>query len=222
MNRELNPQWQRGGMLVAFLNKERQPKQKSSERYQWAPTLDTVVELVEALKKLDSLLRKRPPQVDNPAWWEWELTREPLQKSVNEMLWEYRFRPVLSAQRAFDVRWLMANKPRVSPTQLKTWHEADGRMSTIPIDRTAAIQVALEMATAGTLERVRRCRCGLWFLAAPSLKKTFCGDACRFDKYQATDGYKKERKKYMRNYMKNPKVKARRKLLACTRPQKTR
>jgi hypothetical protein len=209
-------------MVVAFLNKERKPKPKGREkRLQWSETLDTVAELIEALKKLDSLLRKKPPQLDNPVWWEWELAREPLEASINRELWKCSFRPVLSAHSGFDVRWLMANKPRVSRAQMRRWHEAGGRMSNIPIDRTAVIQIVLEMATAGTLERVRRCRCGLWFLAAPSLKKTFCGDACRFEKYQSTEGYKKERRKYMRGYMRNARVKVRRKLLANMRPQKT-
>jgi hypothetical protein len=223
MNRELKLEWQRGSTLVTFLNKEGKAKQKTRKnprRAEWAETLYTVAELLETLQKLKSLLRKKPPHVDNPVWWEWELARERLETSINRMLWDYRFRPVLSAYSSLEVRWLMANKPRVSPKQLKTWHETDGSMSTIPIDRTAAIQIALEMATAGTLERVRRCRCGLWFLAAPSLKKAVCSDACRFEKYQSKKGYKKNRRDYMRDYMRKSRVKARRKLLACTREQK--
>lgn len=208
MNRELNPQWQRGGMVVAFLNKEHKPKPKAKEKsLQWSETLDTVAELIEALKKLGSLLRKKPLE------WERELERERLEESVNRMIERHRFRPVLSAHSRLEVYWLIANKPRVSRAQMKAWHEAGGVMSNIPIGQTAAIQIVLEMATAGTLERVRRCRCGLWFLAAPSLKKTFCGDACRFEKYQSRDGYKKERREYMKDYMKNARVKARRKQL---------
>jgi hypothetical protein len=216
VNRELNPQWQRGGMLVAFLNKERKPKQKSSERYQWAPTLDTVAELIEALKKLDSLLQEKPLEYER------ELERERLEISVNRMIERRHFRPVLRAHSRLEVDWLIANKPKINRAQMKAWHEAGGVMSNIPIGRDAAIQIVLEMAPAGSLERVRRCRCGLWFLAVPSLKKTFCGDACRFEKYQSTQEYKKERREYMRRYMRNARVKTRRKLLASTRPQKTR
>lgn len=220
MNRELKLEWQRGSMLVAFLNRERKPKPKGREkRLQWDETLHTVAELIEALQKLDSLLRKRPVQVDNPVWWEWELQRERLEASINRMIENRRFRPVFSAHSGLEVWWLIANKPRVTPAQTKAWHEAGGGMSHIPIDPTVAIQIALEMATAGTLGRVRRCRCSLWFLAVPSLKKTFCSDACRFERYQSTDEYKKERREYMRDYMKNARVKTRRKLLAGTRPQ---
>lgn len=234
MNRELKPEWQRGSMLVAFLNAEHKPEQKSrSNRLQWGETLDTVVGLVEALQKLELLLwekRKKPPKLEKAVEWERELERERLETSINRMIGRHRFRPVLSAyyvarndgqvtRSCLEVRWLMANKPRPSRAQRKVW-EADRRMSNIPIDPTAAIQIALEMATAGTLDRVRRCRCGLWFLAAPSLKKSVCGDPCRFEKYRSKKGYKENRREYMRNYMRNARVKVRRKLLASKRPQK--
>jgi len=221
MNRELSLQWQRGNLLVEFLKRERRPKPKGTEtRYQWGKSLDTVSELIESLKKLESLLWKKPPQLKNPDEWERELERERLEASINRVIERRRFRPVLSAHSRLEVYWLIANKPKVSPAQMKSWHEAGAGVSSIPIDSTTAIQIALEMAMAGTLERVRRCRCGLWFLAAPSLKKTFCSDACRFDRYRSTDEYKQERRKYMRDYMRNTSVKDRRKLQASRRPQK--
>ena len=72
------------------------------------------------------------------------------------------------------------------------------------------LQIMLEMAMPKTLGRVRRCCCCFWFLAI-SAKKTVCSDACRFKKYQEKREYKENRKKYMREYLKNPKVKAKRK-----------
>lgn len=217
MNRELNPEWQRGEMLVAHLNEKGEAKQKSRKRLtpelqQWAPTLTTVAELLEALQKLESLLWKEPPQLQNPVEWERELEREKLDKSIDQMLQNYHFRPVVSGSYGqLHVRWLIANEPKVSQAQMKSFREAGGGIGNFPIDATAAIQIMLEMAVAGTLGRVRRCRCGLWFLATTK-KKVVCSDSCRFKKYQSKDEYKQERREYMRDYMKKPDVKMRRKL----------
>ena len=52
-----------------------------------------------------------------------------------------------------------------------------------------------------------RVRGHCWFLAAPSLKKAVCSDACRFKKYQSKKGYKKKRREYMRGYMRKPSAK---------------
>ena len=186
MNRELNPEWQHGGMLVEFLNVKGEAKQKSSRKLppqQWGKTLTTVAELLGALQKLESLLWKEKPQFDNPVEWEREYERKRLEASIDRMLQIYRFRPVVSASYGLHVRWVIANKPRISRAQMKSFRDAGAGISNMPIDATAAIQIMLEMATAGTLGRVRRCRCGLWFLAI-SAKKTVCSDACRFKKYQ--------------------------------------
>ncbi|MFZ0772421.1 MAG: hypothetical protein WCA49_02555 [Candidatus Sulfotelmatobacter sp.] len=204
MNRELNPEWQRAEMLVAFLNVKGEAKQKSGERrtpelQQWGKTPTTVAELLEALQKLRSLLWKEPPMLENPAEWERELERERLEVGINRMLRKYRFRPVVSAHRELYVYWLIANKPRISRAQMKSFRAAGGGIGNMPIDATAAIQIVLEMAAAGALERVRRCHCGVWFLAT-TLKKAVCSDVCRFKKYQSKDGYKKKRRRYMRDY----------------------
>jgi len=202
-------------MLAAFLNVKGEAKRKGREKLtpqvqQWGKTLTTVAELLEALQRLESLLWKEPPQLENPIEWEMELERERVEMSINRMLQNYRFRPVVSAYYGLDVSWFIANKPRISQAQMRSFRAAGGGISNMPMDETAAIKIMLEMAAEGIIERMRRCRCGLWFLAT-TLKKAVCSDACRFKKYQSKDEYKQERREYMRSYMRNPIVKARRK-----------
>ena len=58
------------------------------------------------------------------------------------------------------------------------------------------------MQTAGTLDRIRKCQCGLSFFAQ-SNKKAACSDACRVAKFmQSSATYKEDRAKYMRKYRK--------------------
>jgi hypothetical protein len=198
-------------MLVAFLNLKGKAKQNSGPQLQWAPTLTTVVELLEAFQKLESLLWKVPPKFENPDEQAREIEREKLEQSINQMLKKYHFYPVVSASYRFSVLWLIADQPSVSQAQMEHFRDAGGGIGNMPIPAPSAIQIMLEMATDGTLGRIRKCRCGLWFLAI-SAKKTVCSDACRFKKHQEKDEYKQERREYMRDYMKKDRVKMARKL----------
>jgi hypothetical protein len=73
----------------------------------------------------------------------------------------------------------------------------------------AIIGQILRMTEAGTIDRVRQCLCGKWFMAE-SNKKRVCSDACRFQKFKQEnpDRFHQDRAEYMRGYRSNKVVKA--------------
>jgi hypothetical protein len=188
-------------MLVEYLN-------TTAGRAKQKP----VSQLLASLHELELLLWKEPPTAQtlvDPEGWTRERKREDLEKQVNDTLIRYRFRPVIGADYRLHVYWLIANKPRISKTQMAAFRSSQGQINKTPLDETAAIQIVLELATSGDLTRVRQCRCNRWFLATTT-KKVVCSDACRFNKYRERDEFKEQRRKYMREYMRDPEVKQRR------------
>ena len=54
----------------------------------------------------------------------------------------------------------------------------------------SAIHIILDMITAGTIDRIRRCenpKCRKWLMVT-STKRTTCSDACRFEKFKMQKG----------------------------------
>jgi hypothetical protein len=59
-----------------------------------------------------------------------------------------------------------------------------------PIGPHSAIAIILEMAAAGSIDRIRQCAnpsCGKWIMVT-STKRLTCSDDCRFAKYQLQKG----------------------------------
>jgi hypothetical protein len=80
-------------------------------------------------------------------------------KNLNAALRDFRFAPCLiDGGQSYRVLWGPAPAP------------------------AAIVGQILRMTEAGTIDRVRQCVCGRWFLAE-SNKKRVCSDACRFQKF---------------------------------------
>ena len=154
-----------------------------------------------------------------------ELQREKLLKTIDEIVSKYRVRLSVSFDYRFYVRWLPAGPPKLTKAEREPYKDSGGQIDGFPIGEMGAIQVVLEMATAGTLDRIRQCqnvKCRKWFFATTN-KKVVCGDACRFQKYVEGKGkeeFKNERKEYMSTYRRNPKVKSRLKARRKKQPKK--
>lgn len=113
--------------------------------------------------------------------------------AVNKLLRQFHFFPMLSPES--EIYWMAQRRP----------HDEPGTVTA-----TALVQVVLEMTRDGSLERVRKCLCGRWFLANTN-KKVVCSDSCRFKKFKQgkEEKFNKDRAAYMRGYRKNPIVKRR-------------
>jgi hypothetical protein len=159
---------------------------------------------------LQSFRWKEPPSVETlEKGIGREVRKAQLEKTLNQAL-NNRFRPCVSVDYRFNVIWLPA-PAKPTKAQISRYRDSGNQLSKFPISEMSAIQIALEMATAGTVGRIRQCRCGEWFMANTN-KKLVCSGACRFKKYQEKKEVKEKRKMYMKTYQQNPRVKARRKL----------
>src|SRR5580704_2759260 len=106
---------------------------------------------------------------------------------------------------SLSIRHLLVARCASPFWEIAAW-KASGKM---PIGETGCIQIILELAGQGLLDRLRECdaphrlcadgRCGAWFVAANN-KKTVCGDNCRARKGQHTDEFREKHRKYMRKY----------------------
>ena len=161
-------------------------------------------------QQLDALRKTAPPlplpPEPPPGFWQYSVKLSALQKAVNEALREFRFVPMLGGgPDPYWVGWISPRVRRLTKHQIRNAKESGA----IPTPPLFAIKVTLEMLEAATLDRIRHCVCGRWFFAA-SGKKMACSDACRFQKFKQVDPdrFHKERAEYMKDYRKNPRVKA--------------
>ena len=161
-------------------------------------------------RQLDALRKTAPPfplpQEPPPKFWQYSNKLSALLKAANDALREFRFVPILGGGPGpYWVGWIPSRVRRFTKRQIKRAKESGA----IPMPPLEAIKLTLEMTEAGTLDRIRECVCGRWFFAA-SGKKMACSDACRFQKFKQVDPDKfhKERAEYMKEYRRNPRVKA--------------
>ncbi len=104
-----------------------------------------------------------------------------------------------AASENYVLHWRQSPYPRATHSRVAP--PVTGRNLGTISPSIAVIEI-LEMQTAGTLDRIRKCRCGRWFFAQ-SNKKAVCGNTCRAEKFkQSSPTYKDDRAKYMRKYRK--------------------
>jgi hypothetical protein len=167
-----------------------------------------IVRLVEMCREVVALRKAAPlpypPELTDEIF-AYQTKIDGLLKLVNELLGDFRFTPALIGPDVAVV-WRATRKPRATRGQIK---RARGAM---PVHPHSAVRILLEMTEMGTLDRVRQCPvCGRrWFFAQKN-KRMFCSSNCRVEKHlakQKTPAAKEDRKEYMKEYRKNPKVKS--------------
>lgn len=175
-----------------------------------------VAELLHCCQQLELLRYEGPLSVsylESPEGIARELRKAQLLTTANDLLSDYRFRPSVSVDYDITVLWL-PTEPKVTKAQIDAWRDSDHKLEKAPIPEIAGIQIVLELAGSGLLDRIRQCPapnaerpggvCGKWFYAARN-KKVVCSEACRSRKYQADPQHKEEHVKNMRLYRKrNP------------------
>ncbi|MGC2112649.1 MAG: hypothetical protein WA655_24230 [Candidatus Korobacteraceae bacterium] len=184
---------ERGQRLALFLNAtDGIPKQ----RY--------VLRVIDICHRLLAVMWRSQPNVEEPDVMKVEIRRGILEGELNDALRQYRFRPSVSAFYQFSVHWLPDVRPTMTKLEIERWKTA----GQLPIGEVGAIQIVLDLASLGLLDRIRRCEvpyskgpelCGNWFMAINN-KKRVCGDNCRVRKGQYGDGFKQKRRSYMRKY----------------------
>jgi hypothetical protein len=201
--------WQRLDRIVLFRRAEQLADYLNNYREgpQWSHSLlkrDRVFRLFQYCQQLELLRQEGFPGIAdarrNPEARKRLRRLATLLHRISQILALYRFTPGLGVEEeGFRVMW--------RPIAV----EIVGGRATVPPGEAPYVQTVLELAVAGRLNQVRRCEaleCGRWF-ATTINKKVVCSDACRFRKYQAKLEVKEKRKKYMRTYFRNPRVKAR-------------
>lgn len=160
-----------------------------------------VMRIFGLCRQLDELRKTAPPMPypsePTPKIFSYEIKASRLLTAVNDALGKFQFRPALGGR--YRVNWLPARPHAFTDSEVKRAQQS-GKLPTPPL---AAVQLLLEMLEAGTLDRIRQCFCGRWFFATTN-KKRVCSDACRFQKFND------QRAEYMKEYRKNPRVKAKR------------
>jgi len=107
-----------------------------------------------------------------------------LQHSINRKLARYRFWPHASQH---DRTWVVTWSPRRPGTRYEM-----GEMQ--------ALEVVINLARAGYLNRLRRCiQCQKW-LYAKVRHQTFCSMKCQQKQHAQTEEFKEKRRDYMRRY----------------------
>lgn len=104
---------------------------------------------------------------------------------------QHRFLPYLwpGANRKWVVRWQIQNaKPRVK------------RPDVTIMDDSNALQLILDFARAGQLNRLRRCNCCQRWLFAKFKHQNFCSTKCQQKHYSQSPEWKEKRRDYMRSY----------------------
>jgi hypothetical protein len=132
--------------------------------------------------------------------------RRALIRNINSHLEEFVFAVRLGFNKGdvfsekYVLNWRQSPYPRASHSRVAP--PVTGRNLGTVSPSIAVIEI-LEMQTAGTLDRIRKCQCGQWFFAR-SNKKAVCSDACRVAKFkQSSATYKEDCAKYMRKYRKD-------------------
>jgi hypothetical protein len=183
-NRLLPPEVAIGFYIVRFLNEE-----SSDEK---------VLKVFELCHELDQLRRGRIDASDDLDLNENAQQTVVTLAKLNAVLDDFRFVPVIGGLDQYVVLWRAATRRPAST-------EAGPPILTAE----SLVKVILEMTEDGTIERVRKCLCGRWFLAQTN-KKVVCSDACRFRKFkqQSDEGFNKDRAQYMRGYRRDRKKRA--------------
>jgi hypothetical protein len=95
-------------------------------------------------------------------------------------------------------------------TQLRTFLEiaegspAQNRVSDLLSElrelwEIVAVQLLLRLADRGALDSIKKCICGVWFIAERRNHQS-CSDKCRHKRYEQGESAKQKRRQYMRNY----------------------
>ena len=166
---------QRGEQLAQFLKGE-------------LNEYDEIGELLEWCQQVYSLYVKRPPLSKSPDRIAYEQERATLLNQINRLvLCKYQAVPRLEVSEQGVAGVWEAVQP-LSPAELKVLSVFGSGLE--PITAHRAVHIILEMTTAGTVDRIRRCEnpgCRKWIMVT-STKRVTCSDACRFAKYQLQKG----------------------------------
>jgi len=164
-----------------------------------------VLRVLELTRRLQAFTWKAPPDFDDPQVQAAEIKRGILEGDLDKALELYKFRPAVSSLYQFSVHWVPVGRHHLTKREIAAWKLAQK----LPIGEIGSVQVILDLASQGLLDRVRQCeaphrdrptgRCGNWFVAVNN-KKAVCGDSCRVRKGQDSDEFRKKRREYMQNY----------------------
>jgi hypothetical protein len=187
------------GYLVGFLN-------TVNDRPEHAEVLK-ILDLCKELEELRKTAPRRPLPAEPTSEVASYLSRMPIAMSaLNKMLQKFQFVPALIGlafgDDPFRVDWSPAHVQFLAPAEVKRIMMAGAT----PIPPLSAVKLVLEMTETGTLDRIRKCICGLWFFAGNN-KKYSCSDACKFKKHTQRAAFKSGRADYMKGWRKNRKAK---------------
>jgi hypothetical protein len=158
------------------------------------PTRAEVLKVFKLCRELDALRRSKEGMLSADELHKNGTQVQSTLARLNSVLKVFRFIPFLYGGDPYQVFWRGMS---AEGTELGT--------RTIPAANF--VKVILDMTEVGTIDRVRQCICGRWFVAQTN-KKVVCSDACRFKKFKQGDqeAFNKERAEYMREYRKNAMV----------------
>jgi hypothetical protein len=138
---------------------------------------------------INPLFRKIAPEK-----YQLQLEIDKRQSVITNELARYQFRPAVYPQwnnGRWTVTWLIQSKTQRAPKL---------RRGVMQIDDGAALQLILDFARAGNLDRLRRClRCNKW-LYAKFRHQNFCSASCQQKHYAHSKEWRVKRRDYMRNY----------------------
>ena len=233
MKRKSSLDVQRAEALAIFLNATN-----------GVPKHARILDILKTCQQLESFLGIAPASVKTKEGMKANLQINALEQKLNDALKHYRFHasaglhyrfPAMSAERIsaawktnrallplpvgqhFSVTWLPIGPHKLSKSEIAAWKANPRRLV---LGEMGCVQAVLELATAGLLNNLRRCKqpnahspegfCGRWFMAIKSNKDS-CSPACRVRKSHRKEGFKEKHREYMADWYWNPQVVKRRK-----------
>jgi hypothetical protein len=128
-----------------------------------------------------------------PIKYEQQLEIEERKHAINQGLAMNAFHPYVwpSKHRKWMVMWQIQRRPATKDRIYRGVLEMDDCM---------ALQMVLDLARAGYLDRLRRCTCCTMWLYAKFKHQNFCSTKCQQKHYAQSPDWKAKRRDYMRAY----------------------
>ena len=149
-----------------------------------------LVEMADGRKSLNPELKTIAP-----AKYQLQLEIHNREDSINRQLSRYRFLPHVSphgSARRWRVTW------EINSSRAAKDNKTDPNQRTLP--EGIALQLILDFARAGYLNRLRRCsHCQKW-LYAKFRHQAFCSTKCQQTYYTNSDEWRRKRREYMQGY----------------------
>lgn len=155
----------------------------------WSESIDGPMMVIKGGKAVPNpLLRKAAPEK-----YKLQLEIEKRKSVLNRELARYRFLPFASPH--WEGRWLL-----IWQIQLRERKKRKPHRGVMELDDGTALQMILDLARAGYLNRLRRCsHCRRW-LYAKFRHQNFCSTKCQQKHYTQSEEWKAHRREYMRRY----------------------